>query len=154
MIQRYDHVHMHKTAHGWFRFSLLLANTTDLLLREQRHEITKNAGQEKSTSRSNPPKPINISLGTQWNPNGPCFPMVRPMASPRNYSMGKAPGSFPVTYTASPQLKDGAIPAPSWQYWAIMDCKKKLVPWWHVLLDVNGWGDFMRFCVAHVSCVK
>lgn len=153
MIQRYDHVHMHKTAHGWFRFSLLLANTTDLLLREQRHEITKNAGQEKSTSRSNPPKPINISLGTQWNPNGPCFPMVRPMASPRNYSMGKAPGSFPVTYTASPQLKDGAIPAPSWQYWAIMDCKKKLVPWWHVLLDVNGWGDFMRFlCGSCVMC--
>ena len=32
--------------------------------------------------------------------------------------MGKAPGTFPVTYTASPQLKDGAIPAPSWQYWA------------------------------------
>lgn len=44
-----------------------------------------------------------------------------------NYSMGKAPDTFPVTYTASPQLKDAAIPAPSWQYWAITDCKKKLV---------------------------
>jgi hypothetical protein len=37
--------------------------------------------------------------------------------------------------------------------WAIMDCKKKLVPWWHVLLDVNGWGDFMRFlCGSCVMC--
>ena len=131
MIQRYDHVHMHKTAHGWFRFSLLLANTTDLLR-------TANNGMRslKMQGRRNPhPKAILQNLSTYpWERNGtiwgPCFPMLRPMASPRNYSMGKAPGSFPVTYTASPQLKDGAILAPSWQYWAIMDCKKKLVPWW------------------------
>ena len=51
--------------------------------------------------------------------------------------MGKAPDSFPVTYTASPQLKDGAIPAPTWQYWAITDCKKELVPWWQVIFAVE-----------------
>ena len=51
---------------------------------------------------------------------------IRNCSALRNYSMGQVPDSFPVAYTASPQLQDGAIGQPTWQYWSITDCKQKL----------------------------
>jgi len=44
-----------------------------------------------------------------------------------NYTVGKDPESFPVTYTASPQLTEAAMAVPTWQYWSITDCNKQLV---------------------------
>ena len=64
--------------------------------------------------------PIALMLGVTC-------PTICEAKIPRNYTMGKDPESFPVTYTASPQLTEAAMAVPTWQYWSITDCKKQLV---------------------------
>ena len=58
---------------------------------------------------------------------GVTCPTIHEAKIPRNYTVGKDPESFPVTYTASPQLTQAAMAVPTWQYWSITDCKKQLV---------------------------
>ena len=80
---------------------------------------------------------------------------------PRNYTMGKDPESFPVTYTASPQLKEAAMAVPTWQYWSITDCKKQLVTCSYFRLfseqggnaDLGSWEAIVTFIHDSVTCI-
>jgi len=119
---------------------------------EQRHEITENAGQEKSTSQSNPPKPINISLGTQWNHLGSLFPHASPHGFTQELLHGQSAWQFSgdlYGISAAEGRGHSGTQLAVLGHHGLQEETGALV----ALLDVNGWGDFMRFlCGSCVMC--